>query len=286
MNGQDTGHVFDVTRENFQVDVIEASRDHPVVLIFFAPQVPSSTELAQKMSQLADAYSGAFRLGLVDMSQDPGLAQPMRVQGLPSIRVVRDGGLANALDGPQTEAELRQLIDELTLSSSELLRERLDQFMEHKDYAGALRVVRQALEDEPNNPAFLVEFADLLALTGKIEDAREVLGSIPESTEGRSRVVIRLELMAQADGLDQLDRLREVYQNAPNESQACYSLAVKLAVTNEYEEALELALTLLMNDREYGEDAGRKLMLQIFELLGKGSGLSQKFRRKMFNFLH
>lgn len=286
MNGQDTGHVFNVTRENFQTEVIEASRDHPVVLIFFAPQVPSSTELAQTLRQMVDAYSGAFRLGLVDMSQDPGLAQPMRVQGLPSIRAVQDGGLAGALDGPQTEAALRQLIDELTLSSSELLREQLEQFMQRKDYDGALRLVRQALKEEPNNSAFLIEFADLLALTGKVEDAGKVLESIPESTEGRSRVARRLDVMERANGLDGVNRLRKAYQSAPTDSEACYSLALKLAADTEYEEALELALTLLMNDRAYGEDAGRTLMLQIFELLGKGSGLAQKYRRKMFNFLH
>lgn len=286
MNGQDTSHVFNVTRENFQTEVIEASRDHPVVLIFFAPQVPSSTELAQTLRQMVDAYSGAFRLGLVDMSQDPGLAQPMRVQGLPSIRAVQDGGLAGALDGPQTEAALRQLIDELTLSSSELLREQLEQFMQRKDYDGALRLVRQALKEEPNNSAFLIEFADLLALTGKVEDAGKVLESIPESTEGRSRVARRLDVMERANGLDGVNRLRKAYQSAPTDSEACYSLALKLAADTKYEEALELALTLLMNDRAYGEDAGRTLMLQIFELLGKGSGLAQKYRRKMFNFLH
>ena len=286
VNGQEKDHVFEVTRENFQSQVIDRSQDHPVILVFFAPQVPESMELASSLRRLATAYAGAVRLGLVDMSHDAGVAQAMRVQGLPSVRAVKDGQLAGALDGPQPESALRQLIDELTMSSGDLLREQLGLFIEREDYAGALSLVREALQEEPSNTSFLVELADLLALTGESGEAREVVKSIPDSTEGRSRVVARLELLDRAKPLEDPNRLREAYQSRPGDSEACYRLAVKLAATNQCEEALELGLALLMRDPEFGEDAGRKLMLEIFELLGKGSGLAQRYRRKMFNFLH
>ena len=286
VNGPQNDHAFEVTRENFQSEVIDGSKDGPVLLVFCAPQVPQSMELAGSLRQLASAYAGAFRLGLIDMSQDAGLAQAMRVQGVPSIRAVKDGQLAGALDGPQPESALRQLINELTMSSSEQLREQLALYTAREDYAGALNLVRLALQQEPNNTSFLVEFADLLALTGESGEARKVVMSIPESTEARSRVVARLDLMDRAEPLLDLEKLRKEYESEPSNSEACYRLAVKLAAGNQCEEALELGLTLLINDREFGEDAGRKLMLEVFELLGKGSGLAQKYRRKMFNFLH
>ena len=286
MNGQQNDHAFEVTRDNFQSEVIDGSKNVPVILVFFAPKVPQSMELAGTLEQLASAHAGAFRLGLVDMNQDAGLAQAMRVQGVPSIRAVKDGQLAGALDGPQPESALRQLIDDLTTSSSELLREQLGLYISREDYAGALNLVRQALQQEPNNTSFLVEFADLLALTGESGEAQKVLMSIPESSEGRSRVVARLDLMDRADPLADLEKLRKEYESEPSNSEACYRLAVKLAAGNQCDEALELGLTLLINDREFGEDAGRKLMLEIFEQLAKGSGLAQKYRRKMFNFLH
>lgn len=286
MNDNAFNHVFEVTRENFQSDVIEASRELPILLVFFAPQVPASQDLAHSLRQLAKAYAGAFRLGLVDMSVDPGLAQPMRVQGLPSIRAIRDGGLKGALDGPQPEAELRRLIDGLTMSSSEILREQLGTFVEREDYANAIQLVQQALSEEPNNKAFLVELADLLALNGKPVDARQVLDQIPEDTEGRARVAARLELISQAAALDDMRALRAAYEKTPEDAECRYRLAVKLAAANKCEEALELGLSLLISDRQYGDDAGRKLMLEVFEVLGKGSALAQRFRRRMFNFLH
>ncbi len=286
MNDQTLDHTFEVSRENFQSEVIEASQNLPILLVFFAPQVPASRELAQSLRQLAQAYAGVFRLGLVDMSVDPGLAQPMRVQGLPSVRAVKGGSLAGALDGPQPEAELRRLIDGLTMSSNEILREQLGTYIEREDYANGVNLVQQALREEPNNPSFLVELADLLALDGKPVDARQVFDRIPEGTQGRSRVATRLELMSRASEFDDLATLRTEYEAAVENSKCRYQLAVKLAAMNRCEEALELGLALLISDREYGDDAGRKLMLEVFELLGKGSALAQRFRRRMFNFLH
>ena len=286
MNDNTFDHTFEVTRENFQSEVIEASQSLPIVLVFFAPQVPASAELAQSVKQLAQAYAGAFRLGLVDMSRDPGLGQAMRVQGLPSVRAVKGGSLAGALDGAQPESELRRLIDGLTMSSSEILREQLGTYVEREDYANAIELVQQALREEPNNKAFLVELADLLVLDGKPVDAKQVLDRIPEETAGRSRVAARLELMSRASELDDLATLRTEYEQVPDDSDRRYELAVKLAAANKYEEALDLGLALLMHDRQYGDDAGRKFMLEVFEVLGKGSALAQKFRRKMFNYLH
>ena len=286
MNDQALDHTFEVTRDNFQSEVIEASQNLPILLVFFAPQVPASQELAQSLRQLAQAYAGAFRLGLVDMSVDPGLAQPMRVQGLPSVRAVKEGSLAGTLDGPQPESELKRLIDSLTMSSSEILRDQLGAYVEQEDYANAIRLVQQALQEEPNNNAFLVELADLLALDGKPADAKQVLDRIPDDTDGRSRVAARLELMSRAAEFDDLANLRTAYEAAPEDSDCRYRLAVKLAAANRCEESLELGLALLISDREYGDDAGRKLMLEVFELLPKGSALAQRFRRKMFNFLH
>ncbi len=286
MNGQSDAHSFQATRENFQSEVIEASREKPVLLVFFAPQMPASVEQARALQQLATAYTGAFRLGLVDMSVDPSLAQPMRVQGLPSVRAVRDGGLAGALDGPQPDSELKKLIDSLTMSSSDLLREQLGEMIAREDFSSALGVVRQALAEEPNNTAFLVEFADLLALTGRIADARNALDKVPEETDGRNRVVTRLALISRTEALPNLGELRAAHDTSPESVSAKCQLAVKLASMNRCEQALELAFSVFVSDRTFDDDAARKLMLDIFDLLAKGSPLAKTYRRKMFNYLH
>jgi putative thioredoxin len=65
-----------------------------------------------------------------------------------------------------------------------------------------------------------------------------------------------------------------------------YRLAVRLTAAGEREQALELLLELVRTDRSFPDDIGRLTMVRIFKLLGKGSELASRYRRRMFNYLH
>ena len=85
----ETRAVFDVTAKNFQADVVERSRQLPVVVLFWADQLPPAKDARRVLETLAAQYQGKFALALSDVSRDQSLAQSLRVQGLPSIRVIR-----------------------------------------------------------------------------------------------------------------------------------------------------------------------------------------------------
>jgi len=114
----DNPSVFEVELQSFQADVVERSRQVPVVLLFWTDQVAPAAETKAALERLARQYQGKFALALSDIAKDQTLAQQLRVQGIPSIRVVRDGQLAEQVEGPQGENVLRQLIDRLTQSPS------------------------------------------------------------------------------------------------------------------------------------------------------------------------
>ena len=283
---QDSQQIFDVTPETFQSSVVERSRQVPVILLFWADQVLPSVEVRRDLEQLARPHQGKVFLGLVDVARDPTLAQHLRVQGLPSIRVVHQGQIVHQLDGPQPESALRALLDQLTLSPADRLREELADLLAAGQLDHALAMLRQAVNDEPQNMAFRVELADVLARTGAMADARQVLDTIPAETEERDRPQTRIELREEADGLEPLEALQARHQEAPEDLDARYALAVRLADGGDAEAALEHALAILRADRTYRDDLGRLTMIRIFRLLGKGSELASRYRRRMFNFMH
>ena len=100
-----------ITPENFQNEVIEASNAVPVLVLFWADQVPPSVQTRQVLETLVGQYGGKVRLALSDVAQDQTLAQHLRVQGLPSLRIVHQGKIADQLDGPADESMLRELLD-------------------------------------------------------------------------------------------------------------------------------------------------------------------------------
>lgn len=275
-----------VTMENFQSAVVEASAQHPVVLLFWADQVPASVQVKTMVEQVLTDYAGKAALALSDVAQDQSLAPRLQVQGLPSIRIIHQGAIAEQLDGAVDEAQLRAVLDGLTQSSVEAMQGDLDQLIAGGDFAGAVTVLQQSIQEEPNNQGLRVELADVLVLKGDLDDARTVLASIPEDTDGRSRPQNRLEFAEEAAGMDSLADLEAKVQAQPNDLESRYALAVVLVEASKYEAALTLCLEILREDREFREDIGRLTMIRIFEVLGKGNELATKYRRKLFNALH
>jgi putative thioredoxin len=278
--------VFEVSPQTFQADVIERSKQLPVLLLFWADQVAPSVETRDTLAQLTAQFQGKILLGLVDVAQDQTLAQHLRVQGLPSIRVVKDGQLVDQVDGPQPEAALRSMVEQLTLSPAEMLKDQLALMIERGELDAAVQVLQQAVNEEPNNFAFRVELADVLVMKGDLEDARTVLASIPEDTDDRERPENRLAFAEEAGGLGDADALEAAVGSDPDDLESRYQLAVLLAARRQYEGALDQCMAILQQDREFRDDIGRTTMIRIFTLLGKGSELATAYRRRMFNFMH
>lgn len=275
-----------VTPDNFQSEVVDKSNELPVIVLFWADQVPPSVDARQILEQALTGSQGKALLATVDVAADQTLAQHLRVQGLPALRVIKDGQIADQLEGPQPADAYQQLVETLTLSSGEVIKAQLDQVIASGDFDTAIAMLQQSVNEEPNNLSFRVEFADVLILAGRLEEARTVLASIPEETAERDRPQTRLEIAEEAAGLASLDELRAALEANDDDLDARYNLAIVAANAGEFELALETSMGVLQRDREYRDDIGRLTMIRIFSLLGKGSDLANSYRRRMFNVMH
>ena len=278
--------VFEIELASFQTDVIERSRSIPVFVLFWTAEVPPAAETKATLERLAAQYQGKFALGLSDIAKDQTLAQQLRVQGIPSIRVIRDGQLAEQMDGPQSEDALRRAIDALTQSPADALKSQLAQYLAEEDFNGALAMLRQAIQAEPANAGFKVEWADVLLLQGDVKGAGKVLATIPEDTAERERPATRLEMLEEAAAMGDLAKVLAQAQADEADLEALYRAAVLLAAERRYDEALDHALAIMRRDRAFRDDAGRRTMIRVMALMGKGDDVAKRYRRRMFNFLY
>lgn len=278
--------VIEVTPETFQSEVVERSRSVPVVLLFWTDQVAPASEMKLLLERMAAQYQGKFVLALSDIGIDQVVAQQLRIQGVPSVRVVHNGQLTEQLDGPQGEDVVRQLLDQLTMSTSDLLQSSLEEVVEAGDWDRATDILQQAINEEPNNPLFKVEWADVLVCRGDTEGARTVLATIPDDVEQKKRPQTRLELVEEAAIMPSLSECQAQLADDSNNLELRYSLAVQLAVQRHYEAALEHLMFILQNDRSFRDDIGRESMIRVMVLMGKDSPVANRYRRRMFTYMH
>ena len=277
---------INVSMENFQSDVVDASQNIPVVLLFWAEQVPESAQAKVLAEEVMADYDGKAVLALSDVAQDQSLAPRLQVQGLPSIRIIHKGAIAEQIDGPIDETQLRTMMDALTQTSIEAMQGNLDQMLALGDFASAAATLQQSIQEEPNNQGLRIELADVLIRKGDLDDARIVLASIPEDTEGRARPLNRLEFVEEAAAMDSGQNLQAAVTANPQDLESRYALAIVQMVAGETELALQNCLDILREDREFRDDIGRLTMIRIFDVLGKGNEMATKYRRKLFNALH
>jgi len=279
-------NIIEVTAKEFQTEVVEKSRKIPVLLEFYAPDAEPSMELAQILRKLADEFKGKFRLARVNVQEHPQIVQQLGVRTLPTVKVIVKAQMVQELEGPQTEAQLRDIIEQVTMSPAERVRDQISLLLANGDRQGAINMLQEAIGEEPQNHVLHVELADLLVMESRVDEAREILASLPKDTDGINKPKNRIEFIESAAALPEIDALRSSVIASPEDLQLKYELAVRLIADDQIEDALEELLVMLKVDKEFSDALARKTMIKVFELLGKGDPMATAYRRRMFTFLH
>jgi len=280
-----TSHIVDVTAQNFQ-EVIEQSKQTPVLLEFYVEGAEQCLPMAATLNKLATEYQGKFVLGRIEAQQNPQVAQQLGVRGLPTVKVISQGQMVQDLEGPQEEATLREILDQITMSPIERIQEQIRLLIEAGNRSGAIELLQQVIQEEPANHAMQVELADLLIMDNRAAEAREIVAAIPADTAGINKPINRLKFIDRAADLLPLSKLESKVAADVDDLQSRHQLAIRLVVDDQIEAALEHLLVMLQKDKTFEDELARKTMIEVFELLGKGDPVATAYRRKMFAFLH
>lgn len=279
-------YTVEINAQNFQSEVAEKSQQVPVLLEFYAEGAEQCASTTALLKKLVVEYQGKFLLARVDIQQNQQLVQQLQVKALPSIKIIFQGQMAGDFEGPAEDQQLRETLNQLTMSSMDRVRDQIDLLLEQGERGQAILMLQQVIADEPANFGLHVELCDLLIMEGQVDDARKVLVGIPADAEGIDKPKSRLEFIELAGDLGTLDEQRSKAEADPSDLQARFDFAIKLIVTDQVETGLEALLAVLQADKTWGEEKARLTMIKVFNMLGKGNELATSYRRKMFTYLH
>ncbi len=276
----------EVNEENFEAEVLERSTQVPVIVDFWAEWCGPCKVLGPVLEKLADEYAGEFILAKVNVDENQGLADAFGIQGIPAVKLFKDGELASEFTGALPEPMLREFLSKFLPTAADKQAQEAQALEEAGKTNDAKELYQEILAADPNHAKALLGLGRLAMNEGDSDAALEYLDKIPIVADERKeadRLIARLNLKSGA--AENEAALREKVKAEPNNVAARFELAQALAATEKYEEALKEFLTIVKTDRAFQDDGARKAMVQIFEVLGGDDPLTDKYRSELARVL-
>jgi putative thioredoxin len=285
----DTPYAFEVTADSFQQYVLENSFKVPVLVDFWAEWCAPCQTLMPLLAGLAAEYNGQFLLAKVNSDMEQSLAQQYGVRSLPTVKVFRNGEIVDEFMGAQPESVIRALLEQHIERESDKLRMKAMASLEQGDADTALEVLTKARETDPDNPRVTLDLARLKLQLDELDAAETLLQSLPrdkqEEDDARA-LMARISIAKATQDAPDHETLKQQIADNPDDLKARLQMANQCIALGEYADGLEQFLEIMKRDRSFEDDAGRKGLLNTFEMLGGQSDLISAYRRKMAMLLY
>ena len=287
--------IVDVTDQTFMVDVIEASRQMPVIVDFWAPWCGPCKQLTPVLEDAVKAAGGAVRLAKVNVDQSQMVASQLRVQSIPTVYAFYQGqpvdGFQGAVQASEAKAFVQRLIDLAGGEAGGGLDEALEQaetMLEEGQAADAAQVFAAIQQEEPANARATAGLVRALLAMGETAAAKKALADAPpEIADDPAMAAARsaVELADAAGDAGEAAGLRAKVEADPDDHQARYDLAMALLAERDHKGAVDELLELFRRDREWNDGAAKAQLFKIFESLGPKDPVAQAGRRRLSSIL-
>ena len=289
--GPGAAPVMDVTDQTFAADVLDASKEVPVIVDFWAPWCGPCKTLGPMLEEAVAKTNGKVRMVKVNVDENQAVAGQLRVQSIPAVFAFADGRPVDAFMGavPKTEIDafIKRLIDAAGAGFDEAL-DAAEEMLAQGAVADAAQTFAAILQEDPEEIRAMGGLIRATLAAGDVEQAKAMLAQVPEDKADDPAIAkarAEIELAEQAAEAGETAELSARLDANPDDHQARLDLAVALAGSGQNEEAINQLLELFRRDREWNDGAAKEQLFKIFDALGPQDPLAHTGRRKLSSMI-
>ena len=287
--------VKEVSEATFMQDVVEASKERPVIVDFWAPWCGPCKTLGPQLEEAVRAANGAVTMAKVNVDENQAIAGQMQVQSIPTVFAFSNGQPVDGFQGAVSASEIKAFVDRVVAANGGEVESGLDsavasaeQMLDDGDFEAAIETFSAILEEDANNIKSYIGLIKCHIAAGDLDQAEAILNGIPleisQSPEIEA-VHAQLELAKQARDAGPINELALLVEKNPDDNDARFKLAQALHGAGQVEDAVDQLLELFKRDREWNDGAAKAQLFTIFEALEPNNEIVLNGRRKLSSLI-
>jgi putative thioredoxin len=283
--------VIDINQDQFVEEVIEKSKTTPVIVDFWAPWCGPCKQLTPILENLVNKKNGKVILAKINVDENQGIAGQLNIQSIPTVYGFVDGKPVDAFQGAQPESKIEIMIDKLidAAPGNEVpkLLEEADGLFKDQKFEEAQTIYETLVGMDPGNPKVISGLLRCLVQLKKYDDAKEMIASLDDATLKNEEITKINKLISTlgADGSSDLEELKSVVSNDPNNKEKRFELAQNYLSANETELGFNELLIIFEQDSKWKDEAAKKKLLEYFDLLGFNDPNVLEARKKLSSLM-
>ncbi len=287
--------IKEVSEATFMQDVVEASKERPVIVDFWAPWCGPCKTLGPQLEEAVKAANGAVTMAKVNVDENQMIAGQMQVQSIPTVFAFSNGQPVDGFQGAVSASEIKAFVERVVAANGGEVENGLDsaiasaeQMLNEGDFEAAIETFSAILEEDANNLKSYIGLVKCHIAVDDLDQAEATLNGMPleisQSPEIES-VHAQIELAKQARDAGPINDLALLVEKRPDDHASRFKLAQALHGAGQIEEAVDQLLELFKRDREWDNGAAKSQLFTIFEALEPNNLIVLNGRRKLSSMI-